>query len=232
MKIGKVVSLAMVALLLASFWATAALAKNTSVRTIHDASTVLTKVQSIPEKGIPPMVLKNAKAVAIFPGVIKGAFMVGGEHGKGVLMVKEESGSWSNPVFLTISAGSFGWQIGGTATDLILVFKDIRGVNDLLAGKVNKFTIGADASAAAGPVGRSAEAGADVTLKSGILSYSRAKGLFAGVSLEGAALLVDKDANEAYYGKPITPPEIMAGKGMKKNPATKELQHTLMHYSK
>lgn len=232
MKIGKVMSLAMVALLLVGVWATAALAKD-EVRTVNDASDVLQKVQKIPEKGIPPWVLKNAKAVAFFPGVIKGAFVVGGEHGKGVIMVKEASGRWSNPVFLSISAGSVGWQIGGESTDLILVFKELRSVEDLMTGKVSKVTLGADASVAAGPVGRSAQAGADVTLKSGILSYSRTKGLFAGASLEGAALLVDNDADAAYYGRQITPADIVAGKGVKKvNPATKRLQQTLTRYSR
>jgi lipid-binding SYLF domain-containing protein len=230
MKIGKVISLATVAMLLVGVWASAALAKN-EVRTVKDAAAVMQKIQKIPEKGIPPMLLKNAKAVAIFPGVIKGAFMVGGERGRGVILVKEESGRWSNPVFLSITAGSIGWQIGGTSTDLVLVFKDLRGVQELMAGKINKVTLGADASVAAGPVGRSAEAGTDVMLKSGILSYSRTKGLFAGASLQGAALLVDNDSDAAYYGKEVTPAEIVSGTGVKMNPATKRLQQTLMRYS-
>lgn len=231
MKIAKLLSLAMVALLLVAFSSTGAMAKN-ETKTVKDATNVLQKIQKIPEKGIPPVLLKDAKAVAIIPGVIKGAFMVGGERGRGVMLVKKEDGSWSDPVFLSITAGSFGWQIGGSSTDLILVFKDLRGINELLEGKISKVTLGADASVAAGPVGRSAEAATDVMLKSGILSYSRSKGLFAGVSLEGAALLVDKDANAAYYGKDVAPAEIVAGTGMKKNAATtKRLQDTLKRYS-
>jgi len=229
MKIGKVIALAMVSLLLAGVWATAALAKD-EVRTVNDAATVLQHIQQIPDKGIPPGLVKSAKAVAIFPGVIKGAFLVGGERGRGVMLVKQPNGQWSNPVFLSITAGSFGWQIGGSSTDLVLVMKDLRGVNDLLQGHVEKLTLGADASVAAGPVGRSAQASTDVMLKSGILSYSRSKGVFAGLSLEGAALLVDQDAGAAYYGKSMRASEIIAGKGVKHNAATAHLQHTLMHY--
>jgi lipid-binding SYLF domain-containing protein len=227
MKISRVVSLAMFALLLVGAWSATALAKN-EVRTVRDSAAVMQEIMKIPEKGIPPMLLHDAKAVAIFPGVIKGAFVVGGEHGKGVLLVREESGRWSAPAFITISAGSFGWQIGGTSTDLILVFKTLRGVENMMKGK---FTLGADAAVAAGPVGRSAQAATDVTLKSEILSYSRSRGLFAGLSLQGAALLVDEDSNAAYYGHAIAPADIFAGKGIKTSAATKRLQQTLQRYS-
>lgn len=211
MKIRRSISLAMFALLLVGFWATSALAKD-EAKIVKDSGDVVQEVMGIPEKGIPPALLKDAKAVAIFPGVIKGAFVVGGEHGRGVMLVRTDKG-WSKPHFLTISAGSFGWQIGGEATDLILVFKTLRGVEALQKGK---FTLGGDAEVAAGPVGRSAEAKVEVTGKGEILSYSRTKGAFAGLSLEGAALMMDKDADARYKGS--------------KN--DKRLRNLLMKYSK
>jgi lipid-binding SYLF domain-containing protein len=229
MKIGKGISLAMVALMLVGVWATAALAKN-EAKTVKESTEVLQAIMKIPEKGIPPVLLRNAHAVAIIPGVIKGAFIVGGRHGTGVILVRGENGRWSDPIFVSITGGSVGWQVGGTSTDLILVFKSLKGVEGLLKGK---FTLGADAAVAAGPVGRNAEAATDVLLKSEILSYSRSRGLFAGVALEGAALLIDNDADAAYYDKKeLAAADILAGKGGKKAPATKRLQQLLMQYSK
>jgi lipid-binding SYLF domain-containing protein len=226
MKIGKIISLAMFALLLIGAWATAALAKN-EARTVRDSAEVLQQIMKMPEKGIPPALLREAHAVAIIPGVIKGAFIVGGRHGTGVVLVRE-NGRWGNPVFVSITGGSVGWQVGGTSTDLVLVFKSLKGVEGLLKGK---FTLGADAAVAAGPVGRNAEAATDVMLKSEILSYSRSRGLFAGLSLEGAALLVDDDGNAAYYGKQVPASDILAGQGVKKTPGTKKLQSLLTRYS-
>ena len=227
MKVGKVVSLAAVALLLVGVWIGNALAKD-EVKTVRDSAAVLNEIMRIPEKGIPPALLKNAHAVAIIPGVIKGAFIVGGRHGTGVLLVRGENGHWSDPVFISITGGSVGWQVGGTSTDLVLVFKSLRGVQSLLKGK---FTLGADAAAAAGPVGRNAEAATDVMLKSEILSYSRSRGLFAGLSLEGAALLVDDDADAGYYGKKeLTPMAILDGR-VGKRASSKQLQQLLYRYS-
>lgn len=227
MKIGKGILAAMMALLLVGAWATTALAKN-EAKKVKESGQVLTEIMKIPEKGIPPVLLRDAKAVAIIPGVLKGAFVVGGRHGTGVLSVKDDSGNWSDPLFVNITGGSVGWQVGGTSTDLILVFKNLRDVEGLMKGK---FTLGADAAVAAGPVGRKVSAATDVMLKSGILSYSRSRGLFAGVSLEGAALLIDDDANAAYYNKPgIKPGEVLAGSG-KKSPETKKLQQLLMQHS-
>lgn len=227
MKIGKGILAAMMALLLVGAWATTALAKN-EAKKVRESGQVLTEIMKIPEKGIPPVLLRDAKAVAIIPGVLKGAFVVGGRHGTGVLSVKDDSGNWSDPLFVSITGGSVGWQVGGTSTDLILVFKNLRDVEGLMKGK---FTLGADAAVAAGPVGRKVSAATDVMLKSGILSYSRSRGLFAGVSLEGAALLIDDDANAAYYNKPgIKPGEVLAGSG-KKSPETKKLQQLLMQHS-
>jgi len=228
MKTGKSISLAMIALLLVGFWASTAVAKN-ETKKVKESAQVLTEIMKIPEKGIPPALLRDAKAIAIIPGVIKGAFVVGGRHGTGVLSVKNEDMSWSDPLFVSITGGSVGWQVGGSSTDLILVFKNLTDVESLLKGK---FTLGADAAVAAGPVGRKAEAATDVMLKSGILSYSRSRGLFAGVSLEGAALLVDHEGTAAYYGKDaIASADVLAGKGGKKSPETRKLQQLLMKYS-
>jgi lipid-binding SYLF domain-containing protein len=228
MKIAKGISLAMIALLLVGFWATTAQAKD-ETKKVKESAQVLSEIMKIPEKGIPPALLRDAKAVAIIPGVIKGAFVVGGRHGTGVLSVRGDDLNWSDPLFVSISGGSVGWQIGGTSTDLILVFKTLRDVESLFKGR---FTLGADAAVAAGPVGRKVEAATDVMLKSGILSYSRSRGLFAGVSLEGAALLIDHEANAAYYGRDaIASADVLAGKGGKKSPETSKLQQLLKQYS-
>ena len=228
MRIGRGIAVAMVAVMLVGVWASAALAKN-ETKKVQQSVDVLKKIMQIPEKGIPPVLLRDARAIAIIPGVIKGAFIVGGRHGTGVLSVRGEDGRWSDPVFISITGGSVGWQVGGSSTDLILVFKKLDDVDKLLKGK---FTLGADAAVAAGPVGRKAGAETDVKLDTGILSYSRSRGLFAGVSLEGAALLVDDDADAAYYGKSeLAAADIIAGKAGKKSAATKNLQRALTKYS-
>lgn len=228
MSIARRISTVVVALMLVAVWAGIACAKG-EAKKVQKSADVLQSIMKIPEKGIPPALLRDAKAVAIIPGVIKGAFVVGGRHGTGVLSVRNEDNSWSDPIFVSITGGSVGWQVGGTSTDLILVFKALKDVDKLLQGK---FTLGADAAVAAGPVGRKVEAATDVTLQSGILSYSRSKGLFAGVSLEGAALLVDDDAAAAYYGKEVAAKDILAGKAGKKQPAGKRLQQELARASK
>jgi lipid-binding SYLF domain-containing protein len=228
MKIRKYFGLLTLAASLVGLIATAALARD-ELKDVKDSTNVLKKIMQIPEKGIPPALLRDAQGIVIVPNVIKGAFIVGGRHGTGVLLVREENGGWSDPVFVSLTGGSIGWQVGGTSTDVILVFKNRKGIEGLLKGK---FTLGADAAVAAGPVGRSAEAATDVMLKSEILSYSRSRGLFAGVSLEGAALMVDEDATDYYYGKKgLHASDILAGKGGKGAPATRNLKQLLAHYS-
>ncbi len=165
---------------------------------INAAAEVLHEILRIPEQVIPPALLKNAHGIAIIPGIIKAAFFLGGRYGSGVMLVRSGDGGWSNPVFLRMLGGGFGWQIGVQSTDVILVFKSSKSINGITKGK---FTLGADASVAAGPVGRSVEAATDMQLKAEIYSYSRNRGLFAGVSLEGAALQIDNDANAAFYGR-------------------------------
>lgn len=192
---------------------------------VRQAADVAREIIELPEKGIPPALLKDAYGIAIIPGVIKVGFVVGGRHGTGILMVRTEGGGWSNPVFVSLTGGSVGWQIGAESTDVVLVFKSRRSIDGILKGK---FTLGADAAVAAGPVGRSAEAGTDITLKAEIYSYSRSRGLFAGVSLEGAALRIDDDANEAFYGKKdVTPKEIISGKAPTDSAAVRQLKEML-----
>lgn len=176
---------------------------------IAAAIEVMQQAVRLPEQNIPPRLLHNAQGIAIIPNVIKAGFMVGGSYGKGVFLVRDEHGQWAPPLFIALAAGSFGWQIGAQSTDVVLVFKGRRGVEGIVRGT---FTLGADAAIAAGPVGRRGEAATDAELKAEILSYSRSRGLFAGISLEGSNMAIDHEANEAYYGKVVWPADILAGK--------------------
>ena len=177
---------------------------------IAAAADVFREIVAIPEKGIPQALLRNAHAIAIIPAVVKLGFVVGGRYGKGVLMVRAEGAEWSNPSFVTLTGGGIGWQIGAQSSDIILVFKNKRSIEGIKRGK---FPLGVDAAAVAGPLGRNAEAATDVELKAEIYSYARSRGLFAGVSLEGAALRIDDKANAAFYGrKEIGADEIFDGK--------------------
>lgn len=163
----------------------------------EEAADVLSQVLNAPDNGIPKALLEKATAIAVIPHVVKGAFVVGGSYGKGLIAQRTANG-WSAPAYITLSGGSFGFQIGASATDYVLVFTNRQGLEPLLSGKL---TLGADASVAAGPVGRTANASTDVTLNSAIYSYSRSKGAFAGVALNGAVLSIDNDADqEAYNG--------------------------------
>jgi len=151
-----------------------------------------------PEERMPKWLLGKAEGLAIIPGVIKAAYGIGGEYGKGILMLRGEDGRWSDPCFIKIMGGSLGWQIGVQRADIVLVFKSRQSVQNITQGK---FTLGADASVTAGPVGRSAEASTDLELKAEIYSYSKSKGLFAGISIRGSSLTIDEDANRAFYGR-------------------------------
>jgi lipid-binding SYLF domain-containing protein len=165
---------------------------------VNSASEVMREVMRIDDKAIPRDILKNAWAVVVFPGVLKGAFIIGGQGGKGVVVRKLADGSWSAPAFLNITGASFGAQIGGQKIDYILVVRNEGGLKGLLE---DKFEVGGEASVAAGPVGRAAAASTNATLSAGILSYSRTQGLFAGISLKGAIISQDKDMNTAIYQK-------------------------------
>ncbi|MEJ2698835.1 MAG: lipid-binding SYLF domain-containing protein [Desulfuromonadales bacterium] len=193
------------------------------------AVTVMQQIMSVPENAIPPELLKNAYGIAIIPGVIKAGFIVGGRYGTGVLAVREKSGNWSPPTFISLYGGSIGWQIGASSTDIILVFKTPRSVEGIMHGK---YTLGADVAVAAGPVGRSAEAATDVQLKAEIYSYSRSRGIFAGISLEGAALKIDDDDNAQFYGKPgISARNILDGKVPMSPPSVAKLRKMLTQYA-
>ncbi len=164
-----------------------------------NATEVLEQLAAIPEESIPPALLNSAYGVAVIPGVLKVGLVVGGRYGKGVLTVRQPDGQWSPPSFIRIAAGSVGWQAGAQSSDLILVFKNRRGVEGITSGKL---TLGADASVAAGPVGRYTSASTDARLQSEVYSYSRSRGLFLGVALDGAAISIDQGANAAFYARP------------------------------
>jgi len=169
---------------------------------------VLKEIMEAPDKSIPTDLLKEAKAIAVIPDLLKVGFIFGGRRGEGLISVKSPDGTWSNPSFITMTGGSVGFQAGASSTDVILVFRTQRGVDSIVNGK---FTLGADAAAAAGPVGRTATASTDSDFKAEIYSYSRSRGLFAGVALDGSALRIDYDANEAIYGAGVTPRRIFEG---------------------
>jgi lipid-binding SYLF domain-containing protein len=171
--------------------------------TVQSATNVLHDVMNTPGKAIPGTLLQNAQAVVIIPRTIKLGFIVGGQRGHGVVMTRSADGGWSAPQFVILTGGSIGWQAGAQSSDFILLFRTPESVESMLNGK---FTIGADASAAAGPVGRRVNASTDIELHSEILSYARSKGLFAGVSLDGSVLQVDPSANAAFYaGRELAP---------------------------
>jgi lipid-binding SYLF domain-containing protein len=174
------------------------------------AAEVLLDLTSAPDKGIPNELLERAEAIAVIPNMKKGAFGIGGRYGKGVVSQRLANGRWSPPAFIEIGGGSFGLQLGVTSTDLVLVFTDSKAVDLLEGGKDLK--LGADAAAVAGPVGRAAEAGVNWKLDSAIYSYSRAKGLFAGVALDGAVLDIDDSRNEKVYGRKLDAENILTGK--------------------
>ncbi len=175
-------------------------------KTLQEATTVLDALASAPDKGIPQELLAKAECVLIFPNVTKGAFIVGGKAGKGVASCRQADGSMSAPAMYGIGGASIGFQIGGSSTDLVLLVMNKEGINYLLR---DKFTIGAEASATAGPVGRTTQASTDAMLQAGLLSWSRSKGLFAGAALDGAVVKPDKDANKALYGREISGRELL-----------------------
>ncbi|MZH02688.1 MAG: lipid-binding SYLF domain-containing protein [Nitrospinae bacterium] len=168
---------------------------------------VLEEMQNSPDHNIPAGLMSRAKAIIVFPTMVKAGFFVGARYGKGFASVRaKDSGEWGAPAFLYTAGGSFGFQFGAEAVDLILLVMTQRGLEGLLN---EKFTLGGDIAVAAGPVGRHAEASADVFMQGEIYSYSRSKGIFGGVSLKGTIITPDVDANQAYYGKPLTAENIL-----------------------
>ena len=175
----------------------------------EDALRVVRQIQSIPESGIPDRLLDEARGIVVVPDTIKAGFFVGGRRGLGLMSVKTADGSWSNPVYVKLAGASFGLQAGVQSADVILVFRSDRGLDSIVNGK---FTLGADASVAAGPVGRSVAAATDGEFKAEIWSWSRARGLFAGVALDGAVLSIDNGANRSAYGVGVTPRMVFEGR--------------------
>jgi len=181
--------------------------RQSTVDRLNHAGRVLHEVMAAPDSGIPEEVLEHAKCIAVVPHLLKGGFIFGGQNGRGVATCRNKNG-WSAPVFFAITGGSFGFQIGVEGVDLVMVIQDERGMRQLLS---SKFEIGADASAAAGPVGRHASASTDWKMNAEILTYSRARGAFAGVALKGASIRHDEDSTRAIYGRNISNHRILSG---------------------
>ncbi len=195
---------------------------------ITKALLVIEEFMQSPDKKAAEVIMRNCAAVAVFPSVYKGAFFVGAQYGRGVMCSYDpKTGTWSSPAFFSVGAGSLGLQFGAEATDLILVIANQRGLESLLRKTV---TLGTDISAAAGPVGRQAQAETDISLQAGIYSYSRSKGIFAGFSLKGAVLSPDMTANQAYYGAGIMPEDILIQKKIKPKGPALELTNALQKF--
>lgn len=174
---------------------------------LESARTVIDEIMQTPDKGIPNTIVKKATCIAVVPSLKKGAFIIGAEYGQGVVTCRTGRG-WSGPVFIRMAGGSFGFQIGGQGTDLVLVAVNDKGLQDLLK---SKFKIGGDAAASAGPVGRNAQAETDISMRAELLTYSRSKGLFAGIDLDGTTVSQNTDDTTTLYGAPHTFDEILKG---------------------
>src|SRR6476660_979514 len=172
---------------------------NKAADRVKSASTILEEIQAAPDTGIPDEVMGSAQCVAVVPSMLKAGFVFGARYGRGVASCRTAKG-WSDPAFFTVQGGSFGLQIGGQAVDLVMLIMNQDGMRNLLS---SKFKLGADASVAAGPVGRHAAADTDWKLRAQILSYSRARGAFAGLELSGAAIKQDKDSTREFYGRMV-----------------------------
>jgi len=194
---------------------------------IDASAKVLDEIMAVKDKAIPDKLMKDAKCIAVIPSMVKIAVGFGGNHGKGVATCRTESGAWSAPAPVTITGGSWGLQLGGQAIDLVMVVMNQSGMDHLLS---SKFKLGADASAAAGPVGRDAGADTDIKMRSEVLTYSRARGLFAGVDLNGAALTQDKDETRLLYGKFVPFADILDGK-IEPTASSRPFLSTLRKYS-
>jgi lipid-binding SYLF domain-containing protein len=192
--------------------ATSALPPRPPAQTIQSASDVLADFSAIPLKCIPPAILANAEGLAIIPRVLKAGFLVGGRCGHGVVLTRDRSGAWCGPTFVGLGGGSLGLQAGVESADVVLVFRSHDSLKRILAGK-GKLTLGADVAIAAGPVGRQAEAGTDARLQAEIVSYSRSRGLFAGVALDGAVMVYDHVAN-AEYARDVRPETALLTAGL------------------
>ena len=200
---------------------------NEPAERLNEAAVVFSEIMATPDSGIPEDMLGNANCIVIVPGLSTGAFIVGGKYGKGYVSCRNKTGGWSAPGTVRIEGGSVGFQIGGTKTDLIMLVMNERGMDKLLS---SKFTLGAEGSVAAGPVGRTATAQTDAQLNAQILSWSRSQGLFAGLALEGATLRQDLDDNATLYGKKLENRQIVTT-GVRPPAAAAKLLALLTKYS-
>lgn len=198
-------------------------------RPILQAKQVLKEIMASPDQNIPEELLARCKAIVIYPNLITGGFILGGRYGKGVVLRRDKAtGKWGSVAFSTITGTSVGFQAGIQATDLILVIMNNKGIESLLK---NKFTLGVTGAVSVGPVGRTAEMATDISLRAGILAYSRSRGLFGGVALGVAVVTPDNKANAEYYGRPVTPREILFGEGVAIQASSRELVAALTEYS-
>jgi len=200
------------------------------IKRINEAATVMEEIMGAADKSVPQSVMEKAEGIAVFPSLLKGGVGIGGERGHGVLSVRDKkTGGWSAPAFLTITGGSIGAQIGMQAVDLVLIINNQRGLEQLVK---NQFKVGADMGVAAGPVGREAAASTDIQMRAQMFSYSRSRGLFAGVTLNGATIRQDRDANERFYGTAFRTGQIVFdGLGGSPDPAN-AWKATLAKYAK
>lgn len=192
------------------------LAQQAETDRLAESARVLEEILSAPDGGVPRSILEKARALVVIPSTVKGALIIGAQRGKGVISGKATDGTWSAPAFLILTGGSVGFQIGGQATDVVLVVMNDRGLENL---SKNTFKIGGDVSVAAGPVGRDAAASTDYRLQAEILSYSRARGLFAGISLAGSTIRGDRDANEKVFGVAYNTRQIVVERRVQPTPA-------------
>ena len=196
---------------------------------LNASTTVMKEIMATPDKAIPQELLQSSQCVVIVPGMKKGAFIIGAKYGKGFILCRQASGmGWSAPAAIMVEGGSFGFQIGGSETDVVMLVMNKGGVDKLLS---SKFTLGGDASVAAGPVGRTSAADTDLKLHAEILSYSRSRGLFAGVALNGATLRPDEGTNEELYGSKVTNKEIVTGAKTRKSAAGSQLTADMNRFS-
>lgn len=189
---------------LAAMTPAVALAQFNERRIVAEAGVVLQEIMAIPAKGIPRALLADAQGLVIVPGMIRGGFVIGVKHGRGIAVVRDANGAWTNPVFVRITGGNIGFQAGLQATDLVLVFRNRTRIEEMMRGR---FTIGANAGVAAGPIGRATSAATDAQMRAEILSYSRSRGLFAGVSIDGAVIQPEPHSTAIFYGQSPSSPQ-------------------------
>ena len=202
-------------------------AENEEVKRLTAAAEVLTEIQGTPDKGIPTGLFHKAHCVVVIPGMKKAGFILSGKYGRGYAYCRNPAGGWAGPAGMRIEGGGFGLQAGGSATDVVMLVMSKKGMEGLLS---SKFTLGGEASVAAGPVGREATAQTDATMKADILSWSRSRGVFGGLSLEGGTLRPDEDANNSLYASKVTSKDILTGKVTKAAPSD-ELITKLVEYA-